>query len=170
MSPFSYSAPGALWVFFFIINGVCFLIYVISQMILVVNTLDDRWPLGDILFGTAFFVIGFVLMFVFSVVICDQVKHYVDGLFFGAICTLLAVMMVYKYWDSITKEDLEFSVGSKQNVWEVKELIGDDDLSHGSHSPLHQHPTPTPPLPPSKSTTPQQPYGQQYHQADRPPF
>ena len=38
-------------------------------------------------------------------------------------------MMVYKYWDSITKEDLEFSVGSKQAVWEVKEslLKGEED-------------------------------------------
>lgn len=31
-------------------------------------------------------------------------------------------MMVYKYWDSITKEDLEFSVASKANVW----LLHDD--------------------------------------------
>jgi hypothetical protein len=31
--------------------------------------------------------------------------------------------MVYKYYDSLTKEDLEFSVGSKQNVWEVKEPL-----------------------------------------------
>lgn len=31
-------------------------------------------------------------------------------------------MMIYKYWDSITKENLEFSIGSKQNIWEVKEL------------------------------------------------
>jgi len=30
-------------------------------------------------------------------------------------------MMVYKYWDSITKEDLEFSVGKNQTVWEIKE-------------------------------------------------
>jgi len=36
---------------------------------------------------------------------------------------LLSVMMVYKYWDSITKEDLEFSVGSKAAVWEVKEPL-----------------------------------------------
>lgn len=118
-------------------------------------------------------------MFVFSVAICDQVKHYVDGLFFGAICTLLAVMMVYKYWDSITKEDLEFSVGSKQNVWEVKELINDDELSHQSsyHSQtaLNQHPgatatntTPPPPLP-SNQMTPQ-PYGQQYQQVEHHPF
>lgn len=32
-----------------------------------------------------------------------------------------------QYWDSITKEDLEFSVGTKTNVWEVKELIPEDD-------------------------------------------
>ncbi|KAG5349929.1 Chitin synthase, class 7 [Termitomyces sp. Mn162] len=31
--------------------------------------------------------------------------------------------MVYKYWDSITKEDLEFSVGSKAAVWEVKDPL-----------------------------------------------
>jgi len=29
--------------------------------------------------------------------------------------------MVYKYWDSITKEDLEFSVTSKANVWLLHE-------------------------------------------------
>lgn len=73
-------------------------------------------------------------MYVFSVLICKQVKHYVDGMFFGTICTLLSVMMVYKYWDSITKEDLEFSVGSKQNVWEVKELLGEQDELSTQHS------------------------------------
>lgn len=31
--------------------------------------------------------------------------------------------MVYKYWDSITREDLEFSVGSKAAVWEVKDPL-----------------------------------------------
>ncbi|CDH56079.1 chitin synthase export chaperone [Lichtheimia corymbifera JMRC:FSU:9682] len=134
MGPFSYNSPGALWAFMFIINGISFLIYVVSQIILVVNTLDDLWPLGDILFGAAFFLIGQVLMYVFSVLICKQVKHYVDGMFFGTICTLLSVMMVYKYWDSITKEDLEFSVGSKQNVWEVKELLGEQDELSTQHS------------------------------------
>lgn len=32
-----------------------------------------------------------------------------------------------QYWDSITKEDLEFSVGTKQNNWEVKELLPEDE-------------------------------------------
>ncbi|KAI7862111.1 chitin synthase III catalytic subunit [Spinellus fusiger] len=151
IGPFSYSKPAVLWAFYFIINGAAFLIYVVSQVVLVVNTLDDRWPLGDILFGTFFFVIGQVLMYIFSVFICDQVKHYVDGLFFGTICTLLAVMMVYKYWDSITKEDLEFSVGSKQNVWEVKELLGEDDLPNTYATQYGQSPHTL------------QSYGQQYH-------
>jgi hypothetical protein len=39
-------------------------------------------------------------------------------------------------WDSITKEDLEFSVGSKQGVWDVKEPLlegmEDDYAMHGA--------------------------------------
>lgn len=32
-----------------------------------------------------------------------------------------------QFWDSITKEDLEFSVGVKPNTWEVKELLPEED-------------------------------------------
>lgn len=32
-----------------------------------------------------------------------------------------------QYWDSITREDLEFSVGTKMNNWEVKELLPEDE-------------------------------------------
>ncbi|KAF8961477.1 Chitin synthase, class 7 [Entomortierella lignicola] len=137
--PFSAFAPAALWVVFFIFNGAALLIYIILQIVLVVNTLDDRWPLGDIVFGVAFFAVGQVILYVFSIDICNFAKHYIDGLFFGTIATLLSVMMVYKYWDSITKEDLEFSVGSKQNVWEVKELLGDDEMAGGMYQ-QHQGP------------------------------
>jgi hypothetical protein len=28
-----------------------------------------------------------------------------------------------QYWDSITREDLEFSVGAKHNNWEVKDHV-----------------------------------------------
>src|SRR5277367_5188493 len=31
-----------------------------------------------------------------------------------------------QYWDSITREDLEFSVGTKQSNWDVKETLLDD--------------------------------------------
>ncbi|KAI8874775.1 hypothetical protein K501DRAFT_221670 [Backusella circina FSU 941] len=126
----SYQNQSALWVFYIILNYIMFFVYIVSQIVLVINTLDDRWPLGDILFAACFYATGQILMYVFSPVICDNTKHYVDGMFFATICNLLVVMMIYKYWDSITKEDLEFSVGSKQNVWEVKELLGEEELQN----------------------------------------
>jgi len=119
----SYSKPIGLWIIYLIWPIICVLVYVVLQLILVVRTLDDRWPIGDILFGTAFFAVAQVIMFAFSNMICDAVKHYIDGLFLFQLCMLLSVMMVYKYWDSITKEDLEFSVGSKAAVWEVKDPL-----------------------------------------------
>ena len=106
----------------YIFNAVFLAVYVILQIALVLNTLEDRWPLGDIAIGVFFVVVGQVALYAFSSKICISVKHYLDGLFFATICNLLGVMMVYKYWDSITKEDLEFSVASKANVW----LLHDD--------------------------------------------
>jgi hypothetical protein len=135
---FDYANPIGLYIIYLIWPAICVVVYVVLQLVLVLRTLDDRWPIGDIVFGTAFFAVAQVVLFAFSVTICDAVKHYIDGLFFFTVCMLLAVMMVYKYWDSITKEDLEFSVGSKAAVWEVKDplLAGpheDDDLSyHGA--------------------------------------
>jgi phosphosulfolactate synthase (CoM biosynthesis protein A) len=70
--------------------------------------------------GTLFFAAALVMYFVLSKDLCELTSHYIDGIFFGNVCILLAVMMVYKYWDSITKEDLEFSVGGKTQVWEVQ--------------------------------------------------
>jgi len=116
-----------LFVVLYLLNGICLLIYTIMQIILVANTLQDRWPLGHISFGVFFLVIGQVILYLFSRPICEAAQHYLDGLFFATVCNLLAVMMVYKYWDSITREDLEFSVGTKQGNWEVKELLPEDD-------------------------------------------
>ena len=85
----------------------------------------------DVSFGVIFFALGQVIMYSLSSQICDLAKHYVDGMFFGTICTLLSVMMVYKYWDGITKEDLEFSVGSKLNTWEIKDpLLNHDSMAN----------------------------------------
>jgi hypothetical protein len=119
--------PIGIFVVTYIVNAICLFVYTASQILLVVGTLTDRWPLGDISFGIFFFVIGQVILYVFSDTICDKVQHYLDGLFFATICNLLAVMMVYKYWDSITREDLEFSVGVKAHNWEVKELLPEED-------------------------------------------
>ncbi|KAG8892710.1 Chitin synthase, class 7 [Tulasnella sp. 408] len=120
---FKYEKPLGLWIIYIIWPLICVICYVVTQLIIVIRTLDDRWPIGDILFGVGFFAVAQIVLFAFSVTICNAVKHYIDGLFFFTLCMLLSVMMVYKYWDSITKEDLEFSVGSKAAVWEVKDPL-----------------------------------------------
>jgi len=120
---FNYAKPIGLWIIYILWPILCTAIYVVSQLVLVFRTLDDRWAVGGIVFGSAFFAAAQVLLFGFSVTICNAIKHYIDGLFFFTLCMLLAVMMVYKYWDSITREDLEFSVGSKAAVWEVKDPL-----------------------------------------------
>ncbi|KAL5342338.1 chitin synthase export chaperone [Aspergillus crustosus] len=117
----------ALFAILYIVNAICIAVYLVMQLLLVLNTLEDRWPLGHIAFGLLVFIAGQVIMYAFGDTICDKVQHYLDGLFFATFCNLLAVMMVYKFWDYITKEDLEFSVGIKPNNWEVKELLPDED-------------------------------------------
>lgn len=131
---FSTRSPLPLFIVHLIFPAAAVLIYICLQLFLVFKTLQDRWPIGDIIFGTAFYGIGLGLLFGFSVKICTAVTHYIDGLFFATLCVLLAVMMVYKYWDSITKEDLEFSVGSRQGVWKVEDL----DDNHSSYPPSKQ--------------------------------
>jgi hypothetical protein len=88
--------PIGIFVVTYIVNAIFLFIYLVSQIILVMGTLEDRWPLGDIVFGVFFFVIGQVILYVFGDTICDGIQHYLDGLFFATICNLLAVMMVYK--------------------------------------------------------------------------
>ena len=99
---FSYAKPIALWIIYILWPLICTVVYIVSQLLLVFRTLEDRWPVGDIVFGTAFFAVAQVILFAFSITICDAIKHYIDGLFFFTLCMLLSVMMVYKYWDSIT--------------------------------------------------------------------
>ncbi|KAH8834073.1 chitin synthase III catalytic subunit-domain-containing protein [Flagelloscypha sp. PMI_526] len=128
---FSKTKPLGLWIIYILWPIVCVTVYVLTQLVLVFKTLDDRWPIGDIVFGTVSFVLAQVLLFAFSIEICTTIKHYID-----------CVMMVYKYWDSITKEDLEFSVGNKATVWEVNDplLKGDADYDSAPvpHMPMHQ--------------------------------
>jgi hypothetical protein len=85
-----------LFIVLYIINAICLFVYLVMQVILVVNTLQDRWPLWDLAAAVFFFVIGQVILYTFGARICEAVNHYLDGLFFATVCNLLAVMMIYK--------------------------------------------------------------------------
>ena len=106
------ATPLPLFIILYLFNAAAFLVYVGLQVVLVVKTLEDRWPLGDIFLGAFFFAAAQAISAFLSPHICKVTTHYVDGMFFSNLFVLLAVMMVFKYWDSITKDDLEFSVGA----------------------------------------------------------
>lgn len=102
----------ALFVVAYVINAIILAVYVVSQLVLVFFALDSWWHLGAIVLFCFFFVAGQVIMYVFNNQICLGTKHYVDGVFFATACNLFAVMMIYKFWDMITLDDLEFSVAN----------------------------------------------------------
>ena len=85
-----------LFVVVYIFSAIFVCVYVVMQIVLVLGTLQERWPLAHILFGTAGFIIGQVILYALSETICDSVQHYMDGLFFATLLNLFAVMMVYK--------------------------------------------------------------------------
>lgn len=101
-----------LFIVCYVMNAVLLAAYVVSQVILVFYALDSFWPLGAIILGVFFFAAGQVLTYGFSDKICEGAKHYIDGLFFGTLCNIFSVMMIYKFWDMITTDDLEFSVAN----------------------------------------------------------
>ena len=76
--------------------------------------------------AAVFYILAQVSSFALSATICEIANHYLDGMFFSTIFNLLAVMMIYKFWDTITKEDLEFSVGCKSNTWDIKDPLLSD--------------------------------------------
>ncbi|KAK6201415.1 chitin synthase III catalytic subunit [Scheffersomyces amazonensis] len=119
----------ALFIVSYIINAIILFFYVVSQIILVIFALDNYWPLGSIFLGVFFFVAGQIITYIFTIDICRGLSHYVDGLFFGSLCNIFSVMMIYKFWDSITTDDLEFSVA---NVEQGVHAFGggDDEKRH----------------------------------------
>jgi uncharacterized protein YacL len=87
---------AGMFVVLYIFGLIFVAVYIVMQFILVINTLQDRWPIGDLIFGCVFFIVGQLILYVAGEKICEAASHYLDGLFFATICNLLAVMMVYK--------------------------------------------------------------------------
>lgn len=125
-SSFSPQNTTALFMALYVFNVLFLAVYLVSQFILTLFVLRDLWSFGAISLGTVFFALGQVLLYVFSTQICTNVKHYLDGLFFAGMTNLFAAMMIYKYWDMITTEDLEFSVSNEAKVWQVMDIAVDE--------------------------------------------
>lgn len=107
--------PIALFIVIYILNAIFLFAYVVSQVMLALFVLRNYWVVGVIGLTVASFTIGQVLVYALSRQICESVNHYLDGLFFGSLCNLFSYMMLYKFWDMTTDDDLEFSISINKN-------------------------------------------------------
>lgn len=113
-----------LFVVHMVAPGSLVLLWLLSQLWLVFTTIDTLWPLGDLFLAVGFYLVGVAIMLGISADICERNKHYVDGLSFGVLSILLAIMMVYKFWDAITKDDMDFSLGQLgTTTWKVNDPV-----------------------------------------------
>lgn len=117
-----------LFVVLYLVSAIEIVVYVAMQAFLVLNTLEDRWPLGDLAFGLFFFIAGQIVLYVFSVDICTSIAHYLDGLFVATVCNLLAVMMVYKVCHF-------FLVRLRERIWLTRSSTGIPLPARTSSSP-----------------------------------
>ncbi|GMM36283.1 Chs7 protein [Saccharomycopsis crataegensis] len=118
-SSVSVGRDTALFVVLYLLNAIFVAIYFVSQAILCLGILKNVWAFGVIALSSFFFVFAQILTYSLSKVICEGCNHYLDGLFFGTLSNTLAIMMIYKYWDIITAEDLEFSVSNGESFTQM---------------------------------------------------
>lgn len=92
------------------INAAFIIIYVVCQCLTSVFIVKNYWMIGAQLLGLMFFMSGQIISHIFSIKICQESNHYLDGMFVMSLSNLLSIMMVYKSWAISTTEDLEFGV------------------------------------------------------------
>lgn len=52
-----------------------------------------------------FFGASQALMYAVNGMICDATQRYVDGTALATLCNLIAMIFVYRFWDSITEDE-----------------------------------------------------------------
>lgn len=75
------------------------------EAFLVLRILGERKPLMYLLGAVLLFAIGQIFQYVVSVHICDGTDGKINGGLFESLFTLLAVVMIWVFWSSITEDD-----------------------------------------------------------------
>ena len=99
-----------MFVVVYVVNIILLFVYTFCQLLVSLFIVRNYWVTSAIGLGVFFFIMGQICVYALSTQICEGVKHYIDGLFFGSVCNVFTLMMVYKIWDMTTDDDLEFSV------------------------------------------------------------
>lgn len=116
-----------LMVVLYVINAILVFFYALFSFNLCAFMLKNWWAFGTYALALFTFISGQLLMYAFGFLICNSVRHYIDGVFFGTICNLFAFLMIFRAYDTITAEDLEFTVSLRDDPFETGSIAEDMD-------------------------------------------
>ncbi|KAL5377609.1 hypothetical protein DPSP01_009664 [Paraphaeosphaeria sporulosa] len=80
-------------------------IFFCLETFLVVRVLGEMKPMAYLVAAVILFAIGQIFQYVISVHICEGTSGKINGGLFETLFTLLAVVMIWVFWSSITEDD-----------------------------------------------------------------
>ncbi|RKP25248.1 chitin synthase III catalytic subunit [Syncephalis pseudoplumigaleata] len=92
-----------VWILYFIVPAACIGGYLILQTIMILRLLGTRRPLVTLFMAVVAIAVAQVFIIVTSTPICTASNSKINGSFAGTILTGVAVVFLYRYWDSITE-------------------------------------------------------------------
>ncbi|RQM04659.1 hypothetical protein DH86_00004349 [Scytalidium sp. 3C] len=95
----------ALYVLYQLAPLVFLVVFYVMEAYLVVRVLGERKPMAYLTAAALLFAIGQIFNYVISVHICNGTHGKINGALFETLFTLLAVVMVWVFWSSITEDD-----------------------------------------------------------------
>ncbi|KAI0402391.1 chitin synthase III catalytic subunit [Xylaria palmicola] len=111
----SYSAPNrniALYVLYQLIPLIFLVAFYVLEAVLVLRVLGEVRPMIYLTGAAVLFALGQIFNYVVSPHICNGTSGKVDGALFETLFTLLAVVMIWVFWSSITEDDWPTAVTS----------------------------------------------------------
>lgn len=95
----------ALYVLYQLVPLIFLVAFYVLEAILVLRILGERRPMIYLTAALLLFAIGQIFNYVVSRHICEGTSGAIDGALFQTLFTLLAVVMVWVFWSSITEDD-----------------------------------------------------------------
>jgi len=95
----------ALYTLYQLVPLVFLVIFFLLEAFLVLRILGERKPMLYLIGAALLFAIGQIFQYVISVHICNGTDGKINGGLFESLFTLLAVIMVWVFWSSITEDD-----------------------------------------------------------------
>jgi Chitin synthase export chaperone len=104
----SYNLPNRnifLYVTYLLLPLVWIVLFLVLELILVIKVLGETRPLLFLGSAAIAFAAGQVFNFVVSPHICNGTSGAIDGSLFQTLFTLIAVVLIWFFWSSITEDD-----------------------------------------------------------------